>query len=140
MIIKKIKQLKQTKLWATTINIILVVIGLNLLVQFLPLQLDLTANKIHTISPQSKQIVQQSEDIITIKAFVSENLPGQLVSVKESLKNTLDQYDKAGGNKLKVKWVDPTKNQQAATEAQSLGIQPIRFSSVEKDQFQVTQA
>lgn len=140
MITKKLKKLKQTKLWATTINIILIIIGLNLLVQFIPLQFDLTSNKIHTLSKETKKIVRGSEDIVTIKAFVSENLPGQLVTVRESLKNTLEQYDRVGGNKVKVNWVDPTKNEEAKTEAQSLGIQPLRFSSVEQDQFQVTQA
>lgn len=140
MITNKFKKFKQTKLWATTINIVLVIIGLNFLIQFVPLQFDLTANKIHTITNKSKQIVKDSEDIVTIKAFVSENLPGELVTVRESLKNTLEQYEQAGGSKVKVKWLDPSQNEEAKTEARSLGIQPIRFSSVEQDQFQVTQA
>jgi ABC-type uncharacterized transport system involved in gliding motility auxiliary subunit len=140
VITKKLKKFKQTKLWATTINIVLVIVGINIIVQFLPLQLDLTTNKIHTISSETKEIVNQSEDIVTIKAFVSENLPGQLVTVRESLENTLEQYNQAGGSKLKVSWVDPTKDEEAQTEARSLGIQPIRFSSVEQDKFEVTQA
>ncbi len=140
MITKKFQKFKQTKLWATTINIILIIVGLNILVQFIPLQFDLTTNKIHTITNQSKEIVGNSDDIVTIKVFVSENLPGQLVTIRESLENTLKQYDQAGGNKLKVEWLDPSQNTEAETEAQSLGIQPIRFSSVEQDQFQVTQA
>lgn len=140
MITKKLKKLKQTKLWATTINIILVIVALNILVRFLPFQFDLTANKIHTISAKTKEIIGKSDDIVTIKAFVSENSPGQLVTIKESLENMLEQYDQVAGNKLKVTWLDPTKDEEVKTEAHSLGIQPIQFSSVEQDKFQVTQA
>lgn len=140
MITKKLQKISNTKIWATTINIILVIIGLNILVKFLPLQFDLTANKIHTLSRESKQIVKAGDDIITIKAFISDNLPGQLITIRESLKSILDQYDQIGGGNLKIIWLDPTKNDEAESEAQSLGIQPIQFSSVEKDQFQVTQA
>ena len=142
MIIKKInklKQLHQTKLWAITVNFLVILVILNILLNLVPINLDLTANKIHSLSAATKEIINQLDDIVTIKAFVSSNLPPQLIPLRETLKNLLGQYQRFGQGKIKIIWLDPQKDEKAKSEAISLGITPLQFSSLQKDQFQVVQ-
>ncbi len=139
MIINQIKKFRHTKLWATTINIILGLVVLNLIVQFFPISFDLTANKAHTLSNTTKQTLNEIDDLITIKAYISGNLPPELLPVKDTVTFTLNQYDQAGGAKVKVVFKDPQKNPEVEQEIRSLGIPPLRFSSVKSDQYQVVQ-
>lgn len=134
-----IKSLKRTKLWATTVNLVLIVVLVNILVNLLPISLDLTANKIHSLSKATKEIIAKTEDIITIKVFVSSNLPPQLTPVKESLRNILGQYQKTGNGKVKLTWLDPQKDDKTKNEALSLGLTPLQFSSLQEDQLKVVQ-
>lgn len=139
MITKHLKKIRHTKLWATTINILLIVVLINLIVNFFPVGFDLTTEKVHSLTKETKEILSGLDDIVTIKAFVSSNLPTQLIPPKRVLENILSQYKKLSRGKIKVVWVDPQKTEEAEREALSLGITPIQFSSVQKDQFQVVQ-
>ena len=135
----KIKNFKHTKLWATTINVLLIIFAVNIIINLTSIGLDLTANRIHSLSSASKEIISNLDDIVTIKVFVSENLPPQLAPLKETLENTLNQYQKANKSKIKITWLDPQKDEKAQSEAVSLGITPLQFSSMEQDQFQIIQ-
>jgi len=139
VITEKLKQLRQTKLWAITINLLIIVVAINIILSLAPINLDLTANKIHSLSPATKEILADLDDIVTIKAFVSSNIPPQLIPLKETLRNLLGQYQRFGRGKIKVIWIDPQKDEKAKNEAISLGITPLQFSSLQKDQLQVVQ-
>lgn len=139
MTINKLKVLRTTKIWATTINVLAAIVIFNILIGFLKLGFDTTANKAHSLSPATKEIVSKLNDIVTIKAYVSNNLPPQLAPIKTNLKNILYQYERINKGNIKVIWADPSKDSDAEKEAISLGITPLQFSSLQKDQFQVTQ-
>ncbi len=137
MIIKQLKKFRHTKLWATSLNVILGLIVLNLIIQFFPISLDLSANKIHSLSPATKNVLNQTDDLVTIKAYISNNLPPQLLPLRQTVISTLNEYDQHGGTKVKVIIKDPQKSSEAESEVQSLGIPPMQFSSVKSDQYQV---
>ncbi|MBU2592335.1 MAG: GldG family protein [Patescibacteria group bacterium] len=137
MIIEKLKKIRQTKLWATTINVVLTVIAINLILNFFPIGIDLTAEKVHSLTPETKEILSGLNDIVNVKAFVSGNLPPQLITQKKVLENVLSQYKNLSGGKIRVTWLDPEKDETVAREALSLGIAPIQFSSIQKDQLQL---
>lgn len=140
MIINKLKKFKHTRLWTLTLNILLITLVINLISHYFPINLDLTDNKIHSVSPTTKKILKDLDDIVTIKAFVSKNLPPELVNVKETLENTLNQYSQYGGNNIKVQWIDPLEDKSAESEAMSLGITPMQFSSQERDELKVVKS
>jgi len=140
VIIKKLKALKQTKLWATTINVLVIVVLINILANFSSFNLDLTADKSHSLSKETKDIIKNLDDLVTIKVFISGNLPPQLIPAKETLKNTLDQYQRLARGNIKVYWLDPQKDESLKQEANSLGIAPMQFSVVKQDQFEMVQS
>jgi len=120
------------------INCLIIVILLNLLVNILNLRLDLTQNRIHSLSPATKKILQELDDIVTIKVFLSEEIPEQLIPIKTNLAWFVQTYEKNSKGKIKVKTVDPTKSKETEREANSLGIPPLEFSTLKKDKFEVT--
>ncbi|MFH1561246.1 MAG: GldG family protein [Patescibacteria group bacterium] len=136
---KIISRFRTIKLWATSLNLIGAILLVNLIATFVPVNLDLSSNRVNSLSPASREIAQQLDDVVNIKVFVSSNLPSQLLPAQETLKNILNQYQKANGKQVKLQWLDPQQNQEVENEAVSLGITPLQFSSTEKDQFQVVQ-
>jgi len=121
------------------VNILVAAVLLNILAQFLPFAFDLTAGKTHSLSKSSKEIISSVNDIITVKAYISGNLPAQLTPLKQTVKNILDKYEKLSKGKIKISFYDPQKDPKLEQEALTTGITPLQFSSYEKDQFQMTQ-
>ena len=74
----------------------LFLIGIIIVVNFLSYQLffrwDLTQNKVYSISKVSKNTVGKLDDIVNVKAYFSENLPGQLFSLRQEVEDILDEY------------------------------------------------
>src|SRR3954469_24820555 len=55
-------------------------------------RLDLTQNGIYTLSPASKQLVRDLPDPLTIKAYISKDLPPELVAVSRYTRDLMDEY------------------------------------------------
>lgn len=122
-----------------SINFIAFLIILNVILAFLTLpRLDLTKNKLHTISPSLKQIVEELDDVINITVYQTDNLPAQVKPSIDSLKNTLNSLKRQNPTRLIVTYINPKDN--GAQDAINQGIQPIQFSTMEQDSFQVQNA
>lgn len=113
-------------------------IVLNLLVNNFSLRLDTSKGKIHTLSSSSKKILKNLDDIVTIKFFVSSNLPTRVLPVKTEVEDLLTEYKKKSAGKIIIKILDPKKDQSAQDEVKSLGIPELQFSSIEKDKYAVS--
>ncbi len=122
-----------------SINFIVVLIILNIILAFLTLpRLDLTKNKLHTISPSLKLIVGNLDDVINITVYQTDNLPAQVKPSIDSLKNTLNSLKRQNPGRLIITYINPKDS--GAQEAINQGIQPIQFSTMEQDSFQVQNA
>ena len=120
------------------INCLIIVFLLNMLARMVNFRFDLTQNKIHSLSAATKRILKDLDDIVTIKIFMSEEIPEQLASIKTDLVWFIENYEKIGGGKVKTKSADPNKNAEAEKEVNNLGIPPIEFSTLKKDKFEVS--
>jgi len=122
-----------------SVNFIIILIILNIILAFLTLpRFDLTKNKLHTLSPSLKQIVKELNDVINITVYQTDNLPAQAKPSVDSLKNTLNSLKRQNPGRLIVTYINPKDN--GAQEAINQGIQPIQFSTMEQDSFQVQNA
>lgn len=122
-----------------SVNFIIVLIILNIIFGFLTLpRLDFTKNKLHTISPSLKQIVGELDDVINITVYQTDNLPPQVKPSVDSLKNTLNSLKRQNPTRLIITYINPKDS--GAQEAINQGIQPIQFSTMEQDSFQVQNA
>jgi len=120
------------------INILVIVVVLNIILSNFPnLKIDLTKSKIHSLSPTTKNFIKNVDDIIQIKVYLTEDLPSEVKELKTGLKTILKDISNLNSKNIKVTYVDPNKDEAAKTEVQKEGIQPLQFSSVNSDKFQV---
>jgi len=103
----------------------------------IPGRIDLTQERIYTLSPATKDIVSHLPDIVNVSLYASDKLPAQLQPVLRETKDTLEDYRKVSQGKLKVTYKNPSTDNEAAKEAASQGIQPVRFNVVSQEEFQV---
>lgn len=98
---------------------------------------DLTQNKVYSISSVSKRTVGELDDIVSIKAYFSDNLPHQVMSIKQEVADILDEYAAFSNGNIKVEFIDPKDDEQLQRELMMLGIPQLTFEVYEKDQLQL---
>jgi ABC-type uncharacterized transport system involved in gliding motility auxiliary subunit len=102
-------------------------------------RLDLTPGRAYTLSNATKQIVRNLDDIITIKVFASDELPTQIGLLERDLDDLLRDLRAASNGKVRVVRRDPSTDESAKRDAQSLGIGPVQFNVVGQSELQVKQ-
>lgn len=133
-------KLKSQTNFYTTIGIVLaLILVLNLIFSFLSARVDLTQSKEFSVSPVTKNIVKNLDDIINIKAYFTSDAPGYLITVRQEVKDILEEYKNYSRGKINIEFFDPNSNDQAKEEAQRLGIPAVQFNVVKKDKFEVAQ-
>lgn len=103
------------------------------------LRYDMTAEKLYTLSPTTKQLLGKltPDTKITIQAFISPTVPREYVGHQTRLKGLLRQYDRIGGDGVDVRFVDVTSFSESAEEARHLGIEPNRVQTDRDGRLQV---
>ncbi len=116
---------------------ILVVIGIvifvNLISNQLHLRLDFTEDNRYTLSDATKDVLKELDDVITIKAYFSEELPPQLQTTKRDFEDFLVEYESRSGGNVVFEFVNPNEGEQGETEAQQNGISPLIIGVNEND-------
>jgi ABC-type uncharacterized transport system involved in gliding motility auxiliary subunit len=131
--IKKI--FKRTVLVVGIINWLAIVVLLNLGARYLNWQVDLTKNKIHSLSEGSKKIIKNLDETVDIKIFASKDLPPEFLEKKYNLEQILFQIQKEGKVGVEFVEVESEKGQEELTE---YGIPPLQFSTMNSDKFEVS--
>lgn len=126
----------------TIIRIGLVVITcilLNLLFYFGFFRIDLTSNKIFSLSKASKKLVSKFDDTILIRAVFSKVLPDQFKFIRLYVEDLLKEYRAASRGKIKFEFIDPQQPRAKIkeTDIHSMGIIPVEFTVLERDKFEV---
>jgi ABC-type uncharacterized transport system involved in gliding motility auxiliary subunit len=126
---------RQLRLGVTIITVTLIVV--NLLGSYINGRLDLTPGHEYTLSKATKQIVGSLDDIVTIKVFASDELPTTAALLKRDLDDLLRDLHSAGHGKIRIERFDPSKNETAKKDAESLGIEPVQFNVIGQSELQV---
>lgn len=100
-------------------------------------RLDLTPGNVYTLSRAAKDILGGLHDIVTIKLFVSRELPPEIALVKRDIDDLLSDIRSAGRGNVRIIERDPAEDSEAASDAQSLGIAPVQFNVVGQGQMTV---
>lgn len=112
----------------------------NLLISSVPLRYDLSYGKAYTLSSSTKNILRNLDNLVTIKFFVSSDLPSRLLPLKTEVTDILNEYNRANAGKISIKIIDPKKDEKVAAEAKEAGIPELQFSQVEQDKYAITTA
>jgi ABC-2 type transport system permease protein len=130
------KKLQKNNLVFRTIMIIAIVLVLNLIFSNFYWHLDLTQNKIYSLSPVTKNILKNLDDNITIKVYFSKDLPVYLSLVKTQVNDLLNDFSGYAQGNIKIEFKDPSANKD---EVAMLGIPKLQFNTVSKDEYSITE-
>ncbi len=107
----------------------------NVVLYSYPFKIDLTQDKLFTLSAGTRQTLKHLDDIVTVSFYVSRQLPPQMQLVARDVGDTLKDYERLSNN-LKVKIVHPEESLENENEARKAGINEVQFSSVSSGRFE----
>jgi len=123
---------------------VVVVVLINLVGVTLFTRFDLTANRVYSLSPASKEVVATLSEPLTFKVFFSANLPAPYNGVERYVHDLLQEYALAGNNYFNYQFYNPGGDDEAAIQnqemARSYGIQPVQIRAIEQDEVKFQKA
>lgn len=123
---------------SNVISRVLIFIGIlvvaNLISDKLYLRLDFTADKRYTLSDATKDILEDLDDVITVTAYFTEDLPPQLQKSRKDFEDLLIEYENRSGGNVVYEFINPNEDEAEEQKAQQKGISPVMVNVTEKDQ------
>lgn len=132
------KQINRANAIIAIIIVIFLVFFVNILSGQLFSRWDVTENKDYSITGTTKDVLRNLDDVINVKAYFTEELPGYLLVKNQDVRDILAEYGTVSGGNVIVTFLDPSKDEVIEQEARGMGIPTLQFNVVEKDKYQVT--
>ena len=101
-------------------------------------RIDLTENNRYTISPSTRQILAELDDIVNIKVYLSRKLPPYLVTITSQVRDLLEEYRIYADGNLAIEYIDPADDPATQQKLRFMGIPQLQLNIIEKDQAAVT--
>ncbi|MFB6240368.1 MAG: Gldg family protein [Gemmatimonadota bacterium] len=122
-----------------TAGLLGIFVVVNLLGRHIRGRWDLTPGNAYTISDATRETLTGLDDVVTVKFFVSEELPAQVSHVKRDVVDLLRDYESIAGDDFRLQRIDPGSGESARQQARQAGIPPIQFNVLGQGQMQVQQ-
>lgn len=136
----KTKEKKSRSVFFNSCVFFLILVLLNVIVQPFRLRLDLTKNKLYTLSDYSKNVLSHLDDILTIEVYISEKLPPNILSLHRQVMDLLKEYEVYSSGKLQIKLYRSDSSVEEQMKLSAAGIPKIQMNVIEKDQLQTINA
>lgn len=115
-------------------NLAMSLLAINLLLlnvwiyPFSGMRADLTEQHQYSLSPVTKDLLQNLQEPLLIRAYFSEHTHPLLAPLVPTITDMLDEYRIAGDGQVKIEVVDPAQHPDLEAEAnQTYGIRPTPF-------------
>lgn len=126
--------MKRSKVISQVLIFIGILVVVNLISDKLYLRLDFTADKRYTLSDATKDILEDLDDVITVTAYFTEDLPPQLQKSRKDFEDLLIEYENRSGGNVVYEFINPNEDEAEEQKAQQKGISPVMVNVTEKDQ------
>jgi len=111
-------------------------------------RMDLTANKIYSISKASQKVVETLSEPLTIKVFFTRNLPAPYNNTERYLQDLLQEYAIYANKFFNYHFYNVSAEEGETTDqtqanqklANDYGIHPIQIQAIEKDEVKFQRA
>jgi gliding-associated putative ABC transporter substrate-binding component GldG len=128
-------KIKGGKSMATQVLLMIgIVIVVNIISEQLYFRLDLTADRIYTLSKATKNILRSLEEPVTVTAYFTEDVPPQLLQARSDFKDLLVEYSNVAKGNIVYEFIDPNKDAASEQKAMKEGIMPNIVNVRDKDQ------
>lgn len=103
------------------------------------LRADMTTGNIYSISETTRNYLAQLKEPLLIRGYFSAQTHPLLAPLVPRIRDLLGEYGVAGGDKVRVEFIDPQENPDLEQEAgQKYGIRPVPFQTASRYQASVT--
>ena len=86
---------------------LLLVVLVNILLSWVDFRIDLTQDKKHSISKETKQILTDLEDVVFIKIYLAGDFPTEFKHLQSELLNLLTSFKSIAGDNFDYEVIDP---------------------------------
>lgn len=117
-----------------------IILVANLISTELYFRLDFTEDNRYTFSEATKEVIDEVNGVITVKAYFSEDLPPQLMKNKQDFQDQLVEYENRSEGNIVFEFVNPNESEELERDAQQNGISPVMINVTERDQVQQMRA
>jgi len=126
----KVKTAAESLITAVSVGVGLIL--LNFLTCQSHVRMDLTEQKIYTLSPESARLVKALPEKMVVKAYI-DDMPPEVANQQQYLENLLEEYAVASGGRLAWEKIKPGARPELQDELKKIGINKIRLTVVNKD-------
>jgi gliding-associated putative ABC transporter substrate-binding component GldG len=100
-------------------------------------RIDLTENDVYTLSQASKDLVKKLPDYMTVKAFMSNDLPPELKTVSRYVRDLVDEYKSSSNGKFRWEAIDPGTDKKLEDEANRCKVQQVQIQVLRNQKFEL---
>lgn len=104
-----------------------IVVAANILAARVPLRVDLTRDKLYTLSGGTKKLLGGLDRDVTLRFYFSRSMQGvpeQIKQFAQRVQDLLREYDRIGGGRVTLEILDPKPDSDEEERAQREGLQP----------------
>lgn len=102
-------------------------------------RIDLTDQKVYTLTDASKRLAESFDDRVTVKAYFTEDLPSPYNNHRRAVLDLLNEYRAYAGDNLVVEFINPT-GEKGEQEARDQKIPPVEVQVVNDDKLEIKRA
>jgi ABC-2 type transport system permease protein len=116
----------------------MVIVLLNVIASFVFTRFDLTSEKRFTLSPATKNMLKNLNDVVYVKVYLEGDFPAGFKRLRNSTRETLDEFRVYAGDNLQYEFIDPSASKDVQErnklyqQIAKLGIQPTNLETREK--------
>jgi gliding-associated putative ABC transporter substrate-binding component GldG len=100
-------------------------------------RLDLTEKHIYTLSRSSKDLVKVLPDFLSVKAYISKDLPPEIKRLSRDVRDKLDDYKTASGGRFRWEAVDPSTDKKYEEEAGRCKVNKVQIQKMSNSKFEL---
>lgn len=112
-----------------TVLLVVSLLLINVFGAYARCQLDVTEDKLYTLSGASKKIVKEAKSELKVRVFISRKLVTGLEEVRQYLVDTLDRYKDASRGKFKWELIHPEDSDSKKKLAKEYGIRKAMYQT-----------
>jgi len=114
-----------------------IVISLTIICSFIFFKLDLTAEKRHTLTPSTKEMLGNLEDGVFVRCYLTGEFPAGFKRLERAIKESLDEFRDYSNGKVEYEFVNIYESgtkKEIAEKEQTLSELGLEFTVLNNDQ------
>jgi len=128
---------KKTMRLINMLSIFVIIIMLNLLASKCLFKIDLTENRLYTLSDGTKKIISKLPDTLNVKIVASKDIPAPYNNSVKYFNDLLKEYEKYSNKKIKVELISSEDNSFLNKMAEIYSIPPLQVNAIDNDNLQI---